>query len=476
MARQTTRRRTWTALALVGALVAVTAGLWGVQRWAPFGRDDAVDWPENVQPVVDYVEAATGQHFVHRVVIEYIAGAAKYGDRVGPATVEPSDEDRATAATDEAVARALGLWAGDASIVEMHQVYDGAEPSPVTWLTDDNTVVINAKDDSSELSPFVRAELTARLTLALDDQLFHIVEQATVAPTPQQYQAVVAVTSGHATWVHDLYVDEFTDDELEEYSTSNDEANNEWADASGEVPVAYRAIRAVGQQMGPMFIEALTEQSRTLVAKALGGDMPTALDQVSLPVGKYLRRDDVEDVSDPPGPAGADVHYSRQMGPFAAYLLFATGVPLHVALTASDGWGNDRYTAYTLAGRVCVDVHLVADSRNDADRMENGLNGWAQARPAESEALVGRDGVDLYATACDPGTDVEQLAPDDAAVQHYLARAQELQVRADQSGDPALAECVAVAYFGAHDATSMYESFEYYDEFDALQQDCLTAV
>jgi len=103
------------------------------------------------------------------------------------------------------------------------------------------------------------------------------------------------------------------------------------------------------------------------------------------------------------------MQYTHQMGPFALYLPFSTRLPLRVALTstASDGWGNDRYTAYTPDDLVCVDVHLVTDSRDDADRLQNGLNGWAQARPTGADVLVGRDGIDLYATACDPGIDVQ---------------------------------------------------------------------
>lgn len=201
--------------------------------------------------------------------------------------------------------------------------------------------------------------------------------------------------------------------------------------------------------------------------------MPTALDQISLPVGKYLRRDALEPVTAPPGPAAAHVQYSNQMGPFATYLLFSTGLPLNVALTASDGWGNDRYTAYELDGRICVDVHLVADSRDDADRLANGLNGWARVRPKEADALVGRNGNDLYATACDPGTDVDQSVPTESAVQQYVARAQELQFRADLSGDPSLAECVAVGFFANYDIATLDGSFDYFTESDNIEQDCL---
>lgn len=475
MARQTSRRRVWTGVALATALLAVGAGAWGLQQWAPFADDVAAPtWPDNVQPVVDFVEDATDQAFIAPVTIRFVADDDNYRSEVQPEGGEPTDDERAAAATDEGVARALGLWAGDTSVVALHDAYDSVDPLPITWLADDNTIVINARHDA-ELSPMMRAELSVRLTQALDNQLFHTIEDIQRAPSSQHYQALVGVSVGHAVWVHDLYVDQLPEDDLDDYYTASDKSGAVWAEAMAEVPVAYRAIRAVGQQIGPMFIEALSEEGRTLVAKAMSSAAPAALDQVSLPTSKYLRRDETEPVTKPPGPAGAEVQFTNQMGPFASYLLFSTGLPANVALTASDGWGNDSYTVYILDGRVCVDAHFVADSPNDAERFESGLNGWAQARPDEADVLVGRDGTDLYATACDPGVDVQQSVPSEDAVQHYLARAQELQLRADSSGDPALAECVAVAFYGAYDVEVLDDSFDYYTELDNIEQDCLDA-
>ncbi|MBK8333267.1 MAG: hypothetical protein IPL07_13035 [Acidimicrobiaceae bacterium] len=226
----------------------------------------------------------------------------------------------------------------------------------------------------------VRAELTLRLTQALDDQLFHTTDRASEAATSQDYQVMLALALGHAIWVHDRYVEQLSDDDIDEYYTADDARWEEYsAGVIAEVPASYRAIRVVAQRLGPMFIEALSEEGRELVEHAFTNDLPAALDQVSLPAGKYLRRDRLEAVTAPPGPLAAEVELSNQMGPFGLYLLLSTGQPATDALTAADGWGNDRYTAYVLDGRVCVDVHVVADSRDDADRLENGFNAWARA-------------------------------------------------------------------------------------------------
>ena len=116
---------------------------------------------------------------------------------------------------------------------------------------------------SAVLSPLLRAELTIRLTQALDNQLFRTIEQIRVAPTSQEYQALVAISVGHAVCVHDLYVNDFSEDELNEYYAASDSSGADWAAAMADVPLAYRAIRAVGQQIGPMFFDALGEEDRT---------------------------------------------------------------------------------------------------------------------------------------------------------------------------------------------------------------------
>ncbi len=205
------------------------AGAWGLQRWAPFTDEvTAPSWPGNVAPLVDYVEEATGEHFVDQVLIEYIDQKADYVARVRAEPIELTAADRKADLTDEAVGRALGLWAGDASITKMHEAMDGADPIPVTWLADENTIVINTKSFLTELSPLLRAELTVRLTQALDDQLFHTLDRIQRVPTSQEYQALVAISVGHAVWVHDLYVADLSDDDIDEYYTASDEGNADW--------------------------------------------------------------------------------------------------------------------------------------------------------------------------------------------------------------------------------------------------------
>lgn len=474
MALQTSRRTTLTALALLTGLTALSAGAWGLSKWSPFTDEPPpVMWPDNVQPVADYVERATGLEFERPIRFEFVGDTAAYAARVAtPNDGRPSE----TPEVDDAIGRALGLWAGDVSLAAAAAQYVGGAPFPSTWISDDNLVVINADDEQTELSPYANAELSLLLTQVLDDQLFHVVDRALTADTQQSYQSVLGLAVGHALWVHEAYIADLGQADTADYDRAYRERVQAYAQQITDVPPAYSALRSSGQQLGPVFVAALMEENPALVARAFATDFPEALDQLSLPTGKYLRPDPLEPITDPPTPRGGQQVYTGQVGPVGFYLLASTGFPVTDALTAADGWGNDRYTAYTLDGLVCLDWHLIADSSDDADRMEAALNGWASARPPTSKALVGRDGTNLYASVCDPGTEARQLTPTGVAISQYFGRANQMAERIDFTGKPAVAECTAVTTFGRFTFTELITPNPQLDlaaELKQIEQDCV---
>lgn len=472
MARQSARRKTFTGIGLVAGTVALSGGAWGLKEWAPFTDakvDAPVTWPENVEPIVEYVERLTGLQFSSPIEVEFVEDDDEYAARVVGEPFVPTAEDIASAAEDDAAGRALGLWAGDVSILESNAAYNGGEPFPVYWLTEDNAIVINAADADESLPPIVRAQLALLLTQALDDQLFQVLERADAAPTPQDYQAIIAVAAGHALWVQDEYIADFSEPETTRYENAYQDRVDSFVEETTNVPGSYLALRSAGQQLGTTFVTALVETDPSLVVEAFTTKRPTALDQISLPFAKFERFDPTEPIEPPTPPNGATRLYWGQLGPTGTFLMLSTGMPVTDALTASDGWGNDTYTVYRLDDTVCVDLHLIADSPDDADRLENGLNGWASVRPAASKALVGRDGVDLYATVCDPGTKARQPVPTTEDVDQFYVRSGYLADQIDDTGNPELAECIAVATFEEYTLNDLRNPDVTGDVSDALQ-------
>lgn len=470
------RRRSITAFALVGSLAAITAGTWGLARWRPFEHEaPAIAWPENVQPIVDFIEDVTTLHFRHELTFEYIADRDRYNERAGTPARPLTEAGRARVTVDEAVGRALGLWASDTSLTAAFDTLVAATPRPVRWFPDSNVVVINGHPDR-ELPPAVRADLVVYLTQAAVEQNFHLIAVRDAATTSQEYDVIAGLQIGVALWVREQYVTEFDRRDRRTYEADTQARGQTYTDSVASVPATLKATRIAFQVLGPTFITSLAEHDPALVIRALTTKQPAAMDQITLPTAKYRRTDPLEPVEAPPAPRRASIRYSDQLGPFRLFLMFATGMPATDALTASDGWGNDRYTVYQLADSetVCVDIHVVADSPDDADRLDVALHGWARVRPAGAHALVGRDGVHLYASVCDPGTARQPIASE-TTIEQYFGRAELIRQLASGTENPEIAECIATEFFARFTIEQMsagLDGREIDAAYFAIEDDC----
>ena len=78
------------------------------------------------------------------------------------------------------------------------------------------------------------------------------------------------------------------------------------------------------------------------------------------------------------------------------YLVLAARLDPEVALTAAEGWGGDRYVAYTkrgTGGRECVRVAIRGDTAADTEEIGDAFEEWSAALPdgaASCGAAAGR--------------------------------------------------------------------------------------
>ncbi len=477
MALQTPRRRAWIAIGLLVALGALAAGAWGLERWRPLAHDTqvAVTWPKNIDELAQFVEDETDLRFQRDVHVEFLDSDAEYTTRIG-ADRTPTDEGRDLAATDEAVGRALGFWGGDVSLIDSSQTVRDASVPPAVWLDDENTVVVHARDGEDDLAPEVRADLVVLLTEVIDDQAYGVVDHLRDTKSAQEFQALAGLDIGQALWVRDRYVDQLDSDDATAYRRATSDQGDRYLGEVSSVPLTYRSLRIAAQTLGATYAAALHDSGRNAVRDAFTTRRPLALDQLSLPTAKYFHADTPERVAAPPAPRDATMLDVRQMGPFAVYLMVATGLTPPEALTASDGWGNDAFTAYRLGDRVCVDGRIIADSRADEDRLERGLDAWAGTRPQEAGALVARVGTELLLSVCDPGPKARQPVLGDAVVDQFFGRATLLRKRIELTNKPELAECTAVTFYERFTVAQMNSrdpSLDMAGELDTAASDCL---
>ena len=157
-------------------------------------------------------------------------------------------------------------------------------------------------------------------------------------------------------------------------------------------------------------------------------------------------------------------------------MLLTTVLPANEALAASDGWGVDEYTSYHLGDVICVDWHVVADNADAAGLIADGLNAWAYARPAASQARVAQSGRSIYVSVCDPGPGSGQSVPQANDVDQFFRRETIIRADTDRRGDPFFAECVWVSMYAQFTVEQLDAgSAEVSDAFDTLTSDCRTA-
>ncbi|CAB4365523.1 unannotated protein [freshwater metagenome] len=447
------RRRVWLTLVTTTLLSALWVAAWGLQQWAPFDHEPAATtWPANIHDLATFVEHATQQKFLHVVPVEYIVDHAAFTTRVAPPEV--TQADRHVAATQDAVGRALGLWNGDASTLTSSAALETA-PSWARWLRTEDVLVVRATTAGAALNAYQRSQTIVQLTIALDEQHHHLGQRRIDSTTRQQSQALGVIGIGHAVWVHDLYYDHLSPEEQAAYSDESQVGQDDYDAAVAAVPPAFSALRLVGQHLGPTFVTSVLTYGQAALDDAFGSYAPVALDEVSLPMHKFFRPDQAEHVDAPPVPWQATQEFSTQAGPFVVFLMASSGLSANDALTASDGWGNDAYTVYRLDGRVCLDLHVVADTTADADALEHAFNAWAEHRPTEAHALVGRKGNSMYVSVCDPGTKVEQSIPDANIIDQYFGRSDMIRQQVKNGVGAGTAECVASTFFGRYSMPDM---------------------
>jgi hypothetical protein len=480
MAKLTARRRAWAAVGIVTGVTALSTGAWALHEWKPFAHPSSTpSWPPSVAPLARYVEDTAHVRFTSRVNVEFIADADAFVARVEP-DAKPSEAALRTAATDEAVGRALGFWTGEPHLADGSHLLRTSSDSGVEWLPDDNTVVVRAKDGKATLSPIDRADLVLVLTEIVDDQRYRLADRMDAAPTPQAFQVLAGMSIGEALWVHDRYVDRFNGDDVDAYRAALTERSAAFGHAVASVNTVFRTLRVASQTVGAAFIATLHRAAGPHgVARAFTSDVPEAIDQMSLPVHKFFEVDPLEHVDAPPVPSDAEYVYTRQMGPFGVHLVLAGGLDPAEALAASDGWGNDSFVAYRLDNRICVDARIVADDAVAADRIERGLQAWGARRPAASDALVGRHGTTLLLSVCDPGANTAQPTVDAPAADQFLGRADLLRDQVTATGQAGMAECVAMGFFRGRLAADLRGENSDVDpvaEIDLIGHECHTSV
>lgn len=425
----------------VTAIGAALVGVVGIGAAVTYESDPyPSEWDERVVELVDFVEDERGHPYEHPVEIEFLT-PEEYSDRTRGDTDDLSDEDLESAEQTEGLLRALGLVDGDIDLFESSN--DLADSGTLAFY-DPATEVVTVR--GTEVTPALAITLVHELTHVLQDQVFDLeslLDDAEV--TYGADTAYRALVEGDAMRIENLYYESLAGDEQAE--ADEDREGDVEASEEEAIPEALEAIFGLPYALGQGFVEFLEADNDDAIDDAFR-DPPSTEEHLLDPLS-FVDGDELVEVSRIATPEGSEVVDAGDFGAASLYLVLASRIDLHQALTAALGWGGDAFLNYVQDDTSCVDMHIVGDETTDTDELESAFTAWAAAGP-EGAASVSRDGDEVALHACDPGVDAG-VAPGSAfaALGIAASRTVLLSTALDQGASEEFAECYADGILGA---------------------------
>lgn len=281
--------------------------------------------------------------------------------------------------------------------------------------------------------------LVHELTHALQDQHFDLGRLQELEGSGES-AAFRALVEGDASLVESFYVEQLPTEDRDEY----DATYLEQVEDAGfdEIPGILTASFGASYALGEPLVGIVQHSEGWDGVDDMFRDPPTTelelFDALSYLDGFTPVLVDVPEVED-----GHDVVDEGDFGAITLYLMLAARMDPVEALAVTDQWAGDAYlTSRDPDGRICTEVVVAA---RDADVVEDALDAWVDAAPAESDATLDRTGDRLRLRSCDPGSEVDVTPTTDPldAIAVPATRSYLLLGVVTSGLDPSVGACVA---------------------------------
>lgn len=220
-------------------------------------------------------------------------------------------------------------------------------------------------------SPFVRSTIVHELTHALQDQHFELHRPDLEKRDDEAEAGFTGLVEGDAVRIENLYSESLSPAEREAA------AKEEQEQASGideDTPQVLIELIGFPYIVGPTFAEAIIDSGGQAALDRAFTEPPLSSEHLIHPE-TFFREDDPKEV-DAPKPEGEEVDHGV-LGELGLLLILERALGRDDALTAAEGWGGDRYTAWKDGDRYCVRARIIADSAGDAREMMDAFEAWA---------------------------------------------------------------------------------------------------
>ena len=286
--------------------------------------------------------------------------------------LENEDDDLDEVRDAEAVLRAMGLLDAGVDLAETVRELSAGSVLGFYDPATDELVVRGAT-----ATPYVRLVLVHELVHALEDQHFDL-DRSDLGD--EAFLGFQALAEGSAVRVEERYRKSLS---ARDRVSLGAEEIRQAAKAPTDVPRVVQVLFGFPYAYGPDLVEAVVEAGGPSRLDAAFAAPPASSEHVLDP-RSYLRRDAPRTVPVPPadGPAFDD----GEIGELFLALMLDAELSNRDAVAAADGWGGDRYVAWTDGDRTCVRMDFVMDTGDETAELADALGRWAGERSERATA------------------------------------------------------------------------------------------
>jgi hypothetical protein len=426
---------------VVGVVAAIVASTLVVAPSAGAADSPPAKWDPRVAKFVRFVERHRKLTFDHPVPVKFLAGKAFVKAYQGD-DPKISKRDRAEAERYAGQLRALGLIEGPVDLIQSERDLGAADV--VGFYDQDKEALFVRGENLADTD--VRVTLVHELTHALQDQKFDLDKIDRRVETSGESFAITALVEGDATAVENDYVASLPQSEQDEYDASfDDQTPQPDAPSTENVPPVLELFESAPYIFGPQYLDTLKAEGGLALVDRAFRDPPRSeeeiVDAVAAKRGTRPAKVDVPKLAKTEKRDGDPDDF----GALSLYFVLASRLSPETALRAAEGWGGDRYVAFT-RGRdkqECVRATFRGDTGTDTDQITAALTEWAATLPPGA-AEVRRAGAVPTLTACDTeGATAPDQPTLDTAVGTLANRNDLVLEFVDQQAPVADARCVA---------------------------------
>ncbi len=353
------------------------------------------EWDPRVLDLAHFVERERGALFDHPVPVDFLT-PEEYSETTRTDEGSLSEEERAEAEQFEGELRALGILAGDTSLLDATN--DLTDTGTLAYYDSfEERVVVRG----TEVTPGLAVTLVHELTHVLQDQVFDLdrYHKSDEEPTSGETFAFDSLVEGDADRIEQIYTDTLDPSVQDAIAAENLAGYEEYLAATEEVPVALDSLFSAIYGLGDSFIAVLEADGESV--DGAFDDPPVTEEQVFDPFA-YLDGDDPVEV-EIPDTDGEETVDEGDFGAVSLLVVLAERIDPRTALAAATGWGGDAYAVFPRDGRTCIRVDVTGDDATETGELADALTLWVAAAPPGTDATTSSDGDLVHLESCDPG-------------------------------------------------------------------------